>query len=249
MSFLGETVRQRKVIFQNPLVKFSAIVVLIFIGFFSVSSTKLPNYPMPCYPFAAIVLGSFLSSLLNKQIGSKKYPYYLLLAFTLIIPVAGYFAIGSEPEAMQVKVVALTLLITPFIFLIYLFTKSPWQKKIAIIFVAYLFFNFIGLNYVYPVLYNQNPVAKTIDMVKRSSNIYCYTSFNPGYRFYLDKNIPVTKSVDTLKNWLQHTKDAIVITQTYYLDSLKNLPLEEIARHHDIFELPTTVIFKKNAKF
>jgi len=26
------------------------------------------------------------------------------------------------------------------------------------------------------------------------------------------------------------------------------LPLQEIARHHDIFELPTTVIYKTNEK-
>ena len=248
MSFIGEAIKHRKIVFQNALVKFSGLVVLIFVLFFSISSTKLPNYPMPCYPFAAVVLGSFIASLLNNNIGSKKYPYYFLLVFTLVIPVAGYFAIAQEAEAKDVSYITLFLLITPLIFIVSLFLKTSWQKKIAIIFLSYCVFNLIGLGYVYPVLYNQNPVAKTINEVKQYQNVYSYVTFNPGYRFYLDKNIPTTDNVDTLKHWLNSTPNAIVISRTYYLDTLKTLPLQEVARHHDIFELPTTVIFKTNEK-
>src|SRR3954468_6931331 len=56
MSFIGEVIKQRKKVFQKSLVKFSLIIVLLFLGFVSISSTKLPNYPMPCYPFAAVIL-------------------------------------------------------------------------------------------------------------------------------------------------------------------------------------------------
>jgi 4-amino-4-deoxy-L-arabinose transferase-like glycosyltransferase len=248
MGFIGEVIKQRKMVFQNALVKFGGLVVLVFVLFFSISSTKLPNYPMPCYPFAAVVLGSFIASLLNNNITSKKYPYYFLLVFTLIISVAGYFVIAQEVEAKDVNYITLFLLITPLIFIISLFTKTSWQKKVAIIFASYCVFNFIGLGYVYPVLYNQNPVAKTINEVKQYQNIYSYETFNPGYRFYLDKNIPTTDNIDTLKHWLDSTSNAIVITRTYYIDTLKSLPLHEIARHHDIFELPTTVIYKTNEK-
>lgn len=248
MSFIGETIKQRKIVFQNALVKFSGLVVLVFVLFFSISSTKLPNYPMPCYPFAAVVLGSFIASLLNNNIGSKKYPYYFLLVFTLIIPIAGYFAIAQELEAKDVSYITLFLLITPLIFLISLLIKTNWEKKIVIILFSYCGFNLIGLGYVYPVLYSQNPVAKTIDKVKQYQNIYAYNTFNPGYRFYLDKNIPTTDNIDSLKHWLDRAGDAIVITRTYYIDTLKPLPLQEIARHHDIFELPTTVIYKTNEK-
>ena len=247
ISFAGEAVKQRRKFFNNSLVKFSAIVTAVFLFFFSMASTKLPNYAMPCYPFAAVVLGSFIASLLNKEITSKKYPYYILLAFTLIVPVAGYFAIAQEAEAKDVNWLALFLLVTPFIFIGSVFIKTNWNKKIKIIFISYCIFNIIGLQYVYPLLYKQNPVAKTIDLVKQYPNIYCYNIFNPGYRFYLDKNIPRTSKVATLKHWLDSTGNAIVITRTGYLDSLKGLPLQEIARHHDIFELPITVILKNNA--
>jgi hypothetical protein len=248
MSFVGEVVKQRKIIFKNLLVKFSVIVTLVFTGFFCIASTKLPNYPMPCYPFAAVVLGSFVASLLNREISSKKYPYYILLVFTLILPVAGYFAIAAETEAKQVSWIALVLLIAPLIFIAASLKKSDWQKKMSTIFFAYCNFNIMGLGFVYPVLYNQNPVAKTIDTVKQYQHVYGYNIFNPGYRFYLDKNIPTTDGITTLQQWLHNTPNAIVITRTDYLNELKALPLQEIKRHHDIFELPTTVILKNNAQ-
>jgi hypothetical protein len=225
-------------------VKFSGLVVLVFVLFFSISSTKLPNYPMPCYPFAAVVLGSFIASLLNNKINSKRYPYYFLLVFTLIIPLAGYFAIGQEAEAKDINYVTLLLLVTPLILLVAMVVGTTWQTRMGIIFIGYCIFNLAGLGYVYPVLYSQNPVSKTIEMVKQHPNIYAYNTFNPGYRFYLDKNVPTTNNIDTLKHWLDSSGSAIVISRTYYLDTLKPLPLQEIARHHDIFELPTTVIFK-----
>jgi len=248
MSFIGEVVKQRKKIFQHQLVKFSVVVVLSFVTFFSISSTKLPNYPMPCYPFAAIVLGTFIASLLNNEITSKKYPYFILLLFTLILPIAGYFAIRQETETALLSWLPECLLITPLLLITIFFRKYNWHQKIEIIFIAYTTFNIIGLSFVYPELYKQNPVVKTINVVKQYPDIYCYNIFNPAYRFYLDKNIPRTYDVNTLKHWVDSTGNAIVITRTDYLDSLKTLPLKEIARHHDIFELPTTVILKNNAK-
>jgi hypothetical protein len=203
---------------------------------------------MPCYPFAAVILGSFIASLLNNEIASKKYPYFIILLFTLIIPIAGYFAIAKEAEAREINWLSLFLLITPFILILAILTKCNWQKRLSAIFVAYSIFNIVGLHFFYPALYAQNPVAKTIDIVKQYSNVYAYNIFNPGYRFYLNKDIPRTWDVRILKHWLDSTKHAIVITRTSYLDSLKALPLQELARHHDIFELPTTVILRNNAR-
>ncbi len=247
-SFIAEAIKERKNVFENSLVKFSAIVVLAFIAFFSISSTKLPNYAMPCYPFAAVILGNFIASLLNKEVSSKKYPYYILAVFTLVVPIAGYFAIGQEVEAKDSNWLPFFLLITPVIFFIALTRKLNWQNKIRIIFISYTVFNIIGLQFVYPALYSQNPVAKTIDIVKQYPNIYCYGIYNSGYRFYLDKNIPRTQDPAMLRQWIDSTHNAIVITRTDYLDSLKALPLQEIVRHHDIFELPTTVILKYHAQ-
>jgi 4-amino-4-deoxy-L-arabinose transferase-like glycosyltransferase len=246
MSFIGELLKNRRLVLNDSLMKFSAIVVIVFITFFSFSRTKLLNYAMPCYPFAAIVLGKFLSLLLTNKIEVKKYPYYILFGFTLVLPIVGYFAIGSEIEAIHVKWVALLLMIVPFIFLFFLHNVNwKWLQKIVVISIAFPVFNIIGLDIVYPVLYNQNPVKKTINLVKKNQDLFAYRRYNSGYNFYVKGFIIEYQTLDSLKNALMKHPDALVISTEEYIDSLNSLQLHVIAKHHDLFEYPTTIILDK----
>jgi len=250
-GFIVELVRRRSLLFRNQLVQFSGIIVIVFVIFFSIASTKLPNYPMPCYPFAAVILGHFIASLLNKETISKTYPFYIVFAVTLIVPIAGFFAIRQEAEAKDISYIALFLLIAPVLFAIYLLLKkgNDWSGNIGFIAFAFSVFNIIGLHYLYPALYSKNPVTKNIDTVKQFHYIYAYHTFNPGFRFYLDKDIPVADNLYQLRHWIDSTPGALVITRAEYTDSLKQISLlHEIARHHDIFEFPTTVILAHEAK-
>ena len=245
--FIGGIVKKRKTIFIDPLVQFSGIIVLVFLVFFSFASTRLPNYAMPCYPFAAIIIGKYIAGILNNDWMPKKFPYYFLIVFTILVPIAGYFVLMQESALAFLAPVAFMLLIAPLFLIVFIFFN---KKTFAILQIAYIFwvfciFNFIGIAYIYPAIYRQNPVAATIETVKKNDHIFAYQIFNPGYRFYLDKNIPGTYYTDTLKQWLQLPGKAIVITRLEFLPALKNLPLIEIARHRDLFELPTTVILKK----
>lgn len=249
MSFVGEALKRRKVVFENDLVKFSGIIVIVFIIFFSISKTRLPNYAMPCYPFAAIILGSFISSLLNGRIISKKYPLYILLFFAVSLPAIGYFAIRQEQEVSSFSWIALILLIIPVCFIFFLIKENTdWQKKISAIVILFSLLNIILLDYIYPTLYRQNPVAKTIEIIKGSSSILSYQIYNPGYNFYLNNNIKTYQSLDSLNARLQQDTGAIIISRKEFTDSLKTLDLEVIAEHRDLFELPTTIILKHRAK-
>lgn len=247
-SFTGEIVRERRKLFSNNLTKFSLLASLVVIVFFSIASTKLPNYPMIGYAFIAILFGNFIAQLLNKNISSRKYPYYILLVFTLLLPVAGYFAIDNEIEASDVKWVALLLLVVPAIFIISLFIKREWNwnAKIKTICLAYFVFNILGLLIVYPTLYNQNPVTKTLKIVQQSHPVIAYKEYNPAYNFNLQNNeIRKYQSTDSLRQALQQQPDAIIISRKEYIDSLQQLPVKIIAEHHDLFELPTTILLKK----
>jgi hypothetical protein len=126
--------------------------------------------------------------------------------------------------------------------------NASWQKNIYAIVILFSLLNIILLHYIYPTLYQQNPVSKTIAIVKQSPVIISYQTFNPGYNFYLDKNVRKFSSLDSLNIQLNQNPDAIVISRKNFLDSLKSLNLEVIAEHKDIFELPTTIILKRNAK-
>lgn len=245
--FIGGIVKKRKHIFSDALVQFSGIIVLTFLVFFSFASTRLPNYAMPCYPFAAIIIGKYIAGILSNDWSPKKYPYYILLVFTIAVPIAGYFALKQENDLAFLAPVAFILLVVPLLLLVFIFFKKKnfAKRQIAYLFWTFCIFNLIGIAYLYPAIYRQNPVAATMEAVKKEQSIFAFQIFNPGYCFYLDKNIPRTYYVDTLKQWLQSPGNAIVITRMEYLPALKNLPLVEIARHRDIFELPTTVILKK----
>jgi 4-amino-4-deoxy-L-arabinose transferase-like glycosyltransferase len=248
-SFLGGIIKKRKTVFQNSLIQFSALVTIVFTGFYCISSTKLPNYPMPCYPFFAVVLGSFVSFLIDKKISSKKYPIYILLLLMIIIPIGGYFAIQQEIEAKHIDWIAFTMLTGPLILIALLLQNrnADWFKRIIIIAAGYTFFNIFLLHIVYPTLYSQNPVSKTINLVKRHQHIYSYEIYNPGYNFYLDTNIKEYSSLDSLKAKLAEHPDALIISRKEFADTLKTLNLQVISEHHDIFELPTTIILKQNA--
>lgn len=265
--FLAEVVKKRKQIFSDDLIKFSGIVVLAFVVFFSVSSTKLPNYPMPCYPFAAIILGHYLAASINGEAVLKKYPVLILLVLCLLIPVAGYFAIAQESEVAFLNRLALLLLIAPlaFIVLIMLWEKISASKKIVFVAGAFTLFNIAILHVVYPAIYKQNPVAKTLSIVQKHPVVYAYKSaskpyiiykneryiitedegefYNPGYNFYL--NTPVIKftNADSLQAALIKNPSAIIISRKDNDADLQKLNFVKVAEHHDLFESPTTVLY------
>ena len=250
MSFIGEAIKERRTVFKNDLVKFSGIVVMAFVIFFSVSSTKLPNYTMPCYPFAAVILGSFIASIVKGEVTSKKYPQYILLAVLCAVPFAGYFIIRYQTETLSISWIAWLTAIIPvgFIYFLLINKNTSWQKRISAIVILYSLLNIILLHYIYPTLYKQNPVSKTIGIVRQSPVVLSYKIYNPGYNFYLDSNINKYNSLDSINIQLQQNPAAIIISRKEFLDSLKTLDLDVIAEHRDIFELPTTIILKKHAK-
>jgi 4-amino-4-deoxy-L-arabinose transferase-like glycosyltransferase len=244
-SFVGQAVQQRKMLFSNDLVKFSGIVVLAFVIFFSLSSTKLPNYPMPCYPFAAIILGHLLANFATGVVAIKKYPVYVLLVFMTLLPVAGYLAVKSEAEAAAISWVVLILLAGTIGFVVVL---AKWRSlqvylRIFTVMAAWTVFNIMALHTVYPILYSQNPVQKTLPLVIGKHAVFAYEIYNPGYNFYLQTNVRKFYQVDSLRAALEKNPDAIVITRTEFSAVLKPLHLQEVARHHDLFETPTTILY------
>ncbi|RFM26138.1 ArnT family glycosyltransferase [Deminuibacter soli] len=250
MSFAGELVKKGHTVFNSSLPQFGGIVFAVFVIFFSISSTKLPNYPMPCYPFAAVMIGHFIAALLTGEISSRKYPVYIIAVFLAIVPVAGYLAIRSEPAAASVSSVALLLLVVPVGFIVWLIIKqrnATWTQLVKALAVAFFAFNMLGLHIVYPVLYRQNPVSKTLALVQHQP-VLSYQLYNPGYNFYMPGVIPRYHTIDSLRKALEANPSALVISRKEFFDSLQlHLHLEIKAEAHDIFESPTTVILQQHA--
>ncbi|MCY7422287.1 MAG: glycosyltransferase family 39 protein [Chitinophagaceae bacterium] len=244
-SFSGEFFKKRKLLFNQELTQFSGVVVLAFILFFSIASTRLPNYAMPCYPFVAIIIGSYLSQVISGNISLEKYPFIIVFVILTLLPVAGYFAITTEVETAHIGWISFMLLVGALANLLVLLKWKEWPnyKRVIGLFAAYTLFNIIALQQVYPILYRQNPVAKTIHEVLKYNKVFAYEIYNPGYNFYLPATVNRFTNVDSLQVALIKNPSAIVITRLVYADTLKRLALHEVARHHDLFETPTTVLY------
>lgn len=242
--FLGEAFRNFKTKFKDPFLKLALCVAGFFIVFYSISGTKLPNYAMPCYPFVAILLADFITKAWQEKQQVKKYPFIILLIINLALPVTGYFAIKNEVNTIGLENSAgfLLLLTIAAITALYYISKHNFRKAVLVSFLLYSVFHIILFNFLYPAVYQNNPMTKTIDEVKKFDNIVSYQVFHPSYTFYLENPVPVFTNIDSLNLYLKQNK-AAVISRKNFTDDLKNIGLNELHSIHDLFEGSTTVIY------
>ncbi len=245
--FMGETFIKARRGNNVPLIKLAMVIVAVFVVFFSISNTKLPNYPMPCYPFAAILLAYGAEQLLNNTQRKKQYPFIILFLINLALPVAVYFGIHAEPALQGMEWIALILLILPASMLIslYMNKRSGFRLSMTWLFAGYVLFNFIFLAVLYPTVYKKNPVITTLHFLDPDKQVYAYDTYNPSFNFYLNKPVKVFKDYPAkLYMALQQDTGGIVITRQSLLPVIDTSKYIIIASRRDLFELPTTVLLK-----
>lgn len=241
---IGESFRKFKSRFSDPFLSLAFSVVLIFVLFYSISSTKLPNYAMPCYPFAAIILGSFINKAWEEN-RARIYPFILLLIINTTLPIAAYFGIKNEVNTKGMESIAAFLLILTLAAAValYFIIKRNFRKAAIGCFILYFIFHILMFNWLYPALYKQNPMSLTIDTVKKYEQVVSYQIFHPSYTFYLPNRIPVFDNIDSLKIYLSQKK-AVVLSRKNFADELQSIGLVEQASVHDLFESSTTVVYR-----
>src|SRR5688572_1013325 len=249
-TFIGESFRNFKNHFSGTLpdgrqafLRLALTVVAVFVVFYSISGTKLPNYAMPCYPFVAILLGNFLNKAWEEN-KTRLYPFIILLIINIALPVAAWFGIKNEVNTTGMEYVAafLLLLTLAAVSSLYFVLKKNFRKAAISCFILYSIFHVLMFNWVYPAIYKQNPMSKTIDMVKGYDHVVSYQIFHPSYTYYLPDRVPVFKNIDSLKTFLQRNK-AIVISRKSYARELESIGLKEKASVHDLFEGNTTILY------
>jgi 4-amino-4-deoxy-L-arabinose transferase-like glycosyltransferase len=248
--FIGEAFKNFKANFSNPFLRLALSVVGIFVVFYSISSTKLPNYAMPCYPFVAILLGNFINKAWSKGTLSEEenkarlYPFIILLVINVALPIAAYLGIKKEVNTTGMENIAAFLLILTIAAIVglYFVLKKDFKKAIISTFAFYSLFHIIMFNWLYPAIYKQNPMSRTIDLVKKYDHIVSYQIFHPSYTYYLPERVPIFKNLDSLKTYLLENK-AAVISRKNFAEELKSIGLKEESSIHDLFEGNTTVIY------
>lgn len=241
--FIGESLRNFKARLSDPFLKLAFSIVAVFVVFYSISSTKLPNYAMPCYPFVAILLGHFINKAWEEN-KAKLYPFIILLLINIALPIAAYIGIRNEvnTKGLEDLAVFLAILTVGAVISLYFILKKKFRKAAISCFIFYTVFHLIMFNWLYPRLYSENPMSRTIDMVKTYDHVVGYQIFHPSFTYYLPGRIPVYNNPDSLKLFMQKNRAAIITRKTF-ADELKAIGLQEKASVHDLFEGNTTVVF------
>lgn len=245
--FIGESLRGFRSRFRSPFLSLAFCVMAVFVVFYSISGTKLPNYPTPCYPFVAIVLAYFIAQAWETG-KSRTYPLVILMIINLALPVGLYFGIRNEPELKGYESHALIMLLQTIaaVVALFLLRSKGFRPAITWLGISYTVFNLVFFNYLYPTLYRNNPLSKTIDELRKYEQVVAYKIFQPSFTFYLPKRVPVFERPDSLQAYLQQ-HPALVITREALLPEIDSLGLQKVAAHHDLFETHTTVLYT-NAK-
>ncbi len=242
----------------NPLLKFSIIIALVYIVFFGFSRTKLPNYPMPSYPFVAIIIAFVLFEYHRLN---KKWPLYALIILAVIamaLPVGGYYALRMEPALKSVAAIAFGLSVLFFFMIpVFVFRQFKMQALLKWLIPAFLILNAYFLWIAYPAVYKRNPITNFQQQHQIKDVLWLvYKQYNPALNFNAaakGEYFTVSNRITDLENvYKVATKDSLkktilIISRRDHAEELLENGYEEIYAERDLFELPETVILKKRS--
>ncbi len=234
---------------EKPVLLYGVVIALVFIVFFSISKTKLPNYTVPAYPFIAIVIGNYLAKLQDTISRHNKSVYRSILIYVLLmilIPVGLYYGLKYDDYLSHLSQLALYFIILPTggFFAIFFRFKNNFKGIILSIGVSWLFIILLFFYYIFPKVDQNNSVAKTIKFINKELPVASYKIYNSAFSFYIRKPFSELENINDLKGYIKHT-GGYIITRKAFSDELKNIPqLKKLAEAKDIFEIPTTVIYE-----
>jgi 4-amino-4-deoxy-L-arabinose transferase-like glycosyltransferase len=245
--FVAEVLRRRPLVSLNAFTRFAIVVAVVYLVFYSFSGTKLPNYPMPMYPFAAFLLGSWMSDAIDSGKKTARYPLFILAFIALAIPIAAWIALSNEPGLESTGQVSLWLLVLPagVLYAVYLLWKKGLREALAAVCATYAFFHILFFAYLYPTVYKQNPVDRSLSLLKNRETIVAYRAFNPAFVFRQKSPIAEFSDTAALESQLVSTPDAVVISRSSHEAELRALGLETIWKGKDLFEHHTTVLMSR----
>jgi 4-amino-4-deoxy-L-arabinose transferase-like glycosyltransferase len=237
---------------HNSFLTLCAIVGLVVIVFFSLSSTKLPSYPAPSFAFLAVLLGFYI----NKKIKSRgktilaTYIVYFLIATAF--PIAVHIVLEDVMGLPEIKTLAYWFLLLPLgaVLAVSLFLRNQTKYAFMSICVSWVLTTLIFFYNIFPQIDQRNAVAKSLQFIKPSDTIYYYGKFNPSFAFYAKRKIsslPDSNSVIT-----QGSGSVVVLSMQHDpadLNVLKN-KYHVIQTHKEFFEpYFSSVLFANSRKF
>jgi len=238
--------RKRK---EKKLLLFSIVIILTIVVFFSISSTKLPNYTVPAYPFLAVLIGNYLAQLhdsFKDHFRTTLITIIIYLFIVFAIPLILYYGLQMDPVLIYLRHLAVYFIILPLggLWALYFSLKSNFKGILISLSLSWILIILLFFYIIYPQIDQNNPVAKTIHLIDSELPVASYKIYNPAFSFYIRKPFPEFDNKADLEDYIKINR-GYIITRKSYADEINDLPqLKRIAEAKDIFEIPTTVVYQ-----
>lgn len=235
---------------SNDFILFSFVVSVVVIAFFSISSTKLPNYTMPAYPFAAVLISFYFIRIINGTVSVKFYKLssWVLFGITVLIPAAVWILLTYfEPELYSAHLSAIQLIILPIgsaLSIFYLYRNKIFES-ILTIGVCFILLSFELFQFIYPVVSTKSPAVMAKEVMKPEDSIVIYKRFDPALPFNFGRTFKVRESKTEILEILKENADTKIVTTSKIFDSdWKDENTEILMKQKALFENYILVIFK-----
>ena len=234
---------------STPGILFCLFVVAGVCLFFSFSSTKLPNYTVPAYPFAAVLIAVFLKPILAQSLGFPylKLSYGVYTFIALAIPIGIYMTFNSDENLRSFSYLALYFLFLPIGALCgwYLLSKRKNLYLIYTVAISFIITNVLFFVSAYPAAYAGNPVVSSLGILKDRPCVAYYRRVNPAYVFHLRRIIPPINDPTELQAFVKSNPRCYIISRKKYANELEKIVgLKLLFEGQDTFEGSTTVIYQ-----
>ncbi|NPA51564.1 MAG: glycosyltransferase family 39 protein [Aquificae bacterium] len=222
------------------------IVSLVYIGFFSVSGTKLPNYTTPTYPALSILLGYFLA---NFSLEKNKKLYInasivTLIILSVVISIGVAIGIKNEKPVADLFYLGAVFSLWAFGGITALLTiRKSTNLAIGSIAVSSIVLITVFFFYTFPKIDKRNPVVTMLPLIEKGKPVAYYRGFNPAFAFYLGTPIPKLKTPTDVEKFLSNNQRVYVLTRKKYLKDLKAVKnIKILSIRKDLFEKTSSVL-------
>jgi len=234
----------------NDFVLFSFLVSAITIVFFSISNTKLPNYPMPSYPFVAILIAFYLyqTYLEGKKTGALGLSLLFLMLIGILLPIGGWIGLFMEKSLFNLRYASLFLVLTSITGLtsFYFYRVGRFKTTFKLIAGGWIITGIFLFGIIYPRLTEQSPVAMAKNILPLDADMVVFKRFDSAFPINFQRTFHVMNSVEEIQVFLSEHPNGYIITNTRDKGDLEQLEsLHLVMEQKALFENHTTRIYTK----
>lgn len=250
---LFQSLKQKK---ENAFVFFGGLVVFIFIAFFAISSTKLPNYTMPCYPFIAVLLGWYFRKILLPKFKEgtfkfKSIEWIFLILISVALPVAGYVGLNLEKQLDHKGWVGFLIAFVPVgVVVAYIkFLNQKIKESFKILVGTFAMLSLVLFGVVFPLLTKETPVEKYREVVGNKRPVIVFQRFDAAFPINFNRTYKVVETIKEVDIFFEKHPNGVVMTKLRDKKKLEMLSgYREILSQKSLFENHTTRVYEKSSK-